>query len=208
MSNPIRAKLVKKWESAEGKMSLKGIKDPYLKENLAQLLENQEMKDFNGQEVFSEAAQGEVTLAQLGGAGQTYSQYPGAGTFAADADAYRFRPVALALVRRTFPDLFANKCCAVQALSTPVGLAYALRVIYEGTGIEAGWQSVDNYAGYTGSQVGTSAGLQGFYNNSAGDTGIYDSSGAGARTSAAETWTLDTAGVTATSTSTSALMRK
>lgn len=35
---------------------------------------------------------------------------------------------ALPLVRRTFPDLFSIKIVEVQAMSTPVGLAYTLRV--------------------------------------------------------------------------------
>jgi len=36
----------------------------------------------------------------------------------------------LPLVRRTFPSLFANQVVGVQAMPAPVGLAYALRVIY------------------------------------------------------------------------------
>ena len=41
-----------------------------------------------------------------------------------------FGAVAMALVRRTFPDLLANKLCSVQPMKTPTGLAYAMRVIY------------------------------------------------------------------------------
>ncbi|MFW6172600.1 MAG: hypothetical protein ACOC5T_02545 [Elusimicrobiota bacterium] len=41
-----------------------------------------------------------------------------------------FSPIAFALVRRTFPDLFSNKVCGVQPMTQPVGLAYAMRIIY------------------------------------------------------------------------------
>jgi hypothetical protein len=44
-----------------------------------------------------------------------------------------FKPVALALVRRTFPALFANKVVGVQPMGNPVGLAYAMRVNYPET---------------------------------------------------------------------------
>ena len=41
-----------------------------------------------------------------------------------------FTPVALALVRRTFPSLFANSIVGVQPMGSPVGLAYSLRTMY------------------------------------------------------------------------------
>ncbi|MFW6173797.1 MAG: hypothetical protein ACOC5T_08635 [Elusimicrobiota bacterium] len=44
-------------------------------------------------------------------------------------DPDKFSPVAMALTRKTFPDLFANKVCGVQPMKTPVGLSYATRVI-------------------------------------------------------------------------------
>ncbi len=181
-----KKELVKKWESAEGKMSIKDIADPYLKENLAQLLENQETKDFNGQEVFLTESDGVVNVGQLASDGLSNG--------VASLDAYKFRPVALALVRRAFPDLFANKIVGVQAMSTPVGLAYALRVVYnDGQNIEAAWDNVPEYAGYTGSTRGTSADLNatsgtGDLSATVGATGIYDTSATGVVTSAGETW--------------------
>jgi len=154
-----KKELVKKWEAAEGKMSIKDIADPYIKENVAQLLENQERKDFAGEDVFlTEAGQGAINTYQM--------STDGLSNGVASVDAWRFRPVALALVRRTFPDLFANKIVGVQAMSTPVGLAYALRVVYnDSTSNEAAWDKVDYYAGYTGSQVGTSGTLKGTSTN-------------------------------------------
>lgn len=41
-----------------------------------------------------------------------------------------FKPIALAMVRRTFPSLFSNTITGVQPMSEPVGLAYALRFVY------------------------------------------------------------------------------
>lgn len=173
--------LIKKWENKDGKMSVKDIKDRYIKENLATLLENQERKDFNGAEVLSETSQGAINYGSLGG----YTDGSAA------SDSWIFRPIALALVRRTFPDLFANKVVGVQAMSTPVGLAYAMRVIYDdGNGNEAAWDRVPEYAGYTGSQVGVSGALQGGFANTSANTGIYDTSATGAVTSAGESWTI------------------
>jgi len=174
--------LVKKWEAAEGKMSIKEIKDKYVKENLATLLENQERKDFNGGEILEESSQGAMNYGTMGG----YTDG------AAASDSWIFRPIALALVRRTFPDLFANKVVGVQAMSTPVGLAYAMRVLYnDGNGNEAAWDKVPEYAGYTGSQVGVSGILQGTHYNTSATDGIVDTSATGAATSAAEAWTID-----------------
>jgi hypothetical protein len=175
-------KIMKKWEEAKGKMSIKDIEDKHVKQNLAILLENQERKDLHGQEVISEASQGAINTGTLGGFNNG----------AADPQSYVFRPIALALVRRTFPDLFANKVVGVQAMSTPIGLAYALRVIYDdGNGVEAAWDNVDYYGGYSGSQVGTSGSLAGAGANTSANNGVLDTSGAGASTSAAEKWTLD-----------------
>jgi hypothetical protein len=178
-----REALVKKWEDAKGKVSIKEMQDQYLKENMAVLLENQERKDWNGRDIFLEASQAANTTVSLSQLGYTFP----AGT--QDPDAYRFRPVALALVRRTFPELFANKVVGVQAMSTPVGLAYALRVVYnDGNNQEAAWDSVDYYGGYTGSTPQASADL-----DSSSGSGIYDTSATGAVLSAAEAFQLGTA---------------
>ena len=176
--------LVERWSREDlGGISVKGIKDRDVKENLAVMMENQEQKDFNG-ELLTEESTGGINTGNLGG----YTN----GT--ADADSWKFRPIALALVRRTFPDLFANKIVGVQAMSTPVGLAYALRVVYgDGSGNEAAWDKVPQYAGYSGSTVGTSATLKGVQQGAAvtsANTGYSDTSATGAATSAAESWTI------------------
>jgi hypothetical protein len=183
-----RQKLVEKWSSeAMGKMSIANIPDQFIKENIARVLENQMSKDWNGQDILLEdSSQAGNTSVTFGSQGYSFP----AGT--QDSDSWKFRPIAMALVRRVLPELFANKTVGVQAMSTPVGLAFALRMIYKtATGAtadpsvqEAAWDNVDYYGGFTGSTPAASAAL---------DTsidGIYDSSATGAALSAAELWNI------------------
>ena len=83
--------LVKYWEDVPGKMSIASEKDQYIKENLAILLNNQKQKDIKAETIF-EANTINNTNANTALAG----------------DAGSFSPISLALVRRTFPELFAN----------------------------------------------------------------------------------------------------
>ena len=171
-----RRVLVDKWEKAKGKLSIADVENKFVKENLALVLENIQNKDWNGRDLFLETSQAANTTASMASLGY----YDGVQ----NSDAWKFRPIAIALVRRVFPELFANKTCGVQAMATPVGLAFALRMIYgDGNLTEAGWDSVDYYGGYSGSGAGSSAAL---YSSSA--DGIYDTLGAGASSSAAEAW--------------------
>jgi len=183
-----KQQLVRKWENQKGPMSIKNIKDQYVRENLAQLLENQEQKDFSGQSMFSEAGpDANVNTGNLDTAFNT-GDVPDGGAGWKGGD-WRFRPVALALQRRTFPDLFANKVVGVQAMSTPVGLSYALRFTYNanGTGEEAAWDKVPEYGGYSGAP-GTSGLLDEIVApvSSAADSGVLGTSGTGLWTSAGE----------------------
>lgn len=130
-----RHEIMEKWEAKKGKVSVASIEDPSVKENMAVLLENQDTKNLN-QELMLEADFTTTTPT---------SQATG-----------QFQPISLALVRRTFPELFANKVVPVQAMSGPVGLAYALRFLYNGTPHEMAFQNVDVYSGFTGSISGTS----------------------------------------------------
>ncbi len=191
MSN-YKERLVRKWESAKGPMSIKTVEDPYIRENLAQLLENQETKDFSGQSMFSESgaygSDGAVSTGSLDAAYGSDARTAGnGGPSNWQGGDWKFRPVALALQRRTFPDLFANKVVGVQAMSTPVGLAYALRFTYDknGTGPEAAWDLVPEFGGYTGAP-GTSAALQEFSGSSTSGAGAYGTTGTGLLTSAGE----------------------
>lgn len=138
----MRTDLIKKWEKAEGKMSLAGIQDEYLKENLAVLLDNQSSSRVK--DLVLEANNFNMTTPDSEATGQ-------------------FKPIALALVRRTFPELFANKCVGVQAMNGPVGVAFALRFVYGGVNMgsagsynEAAFDKVDKFSGFTGSLSGVS----------------------------------------------------
>jgi len=138
--------LVKYWEDVPGKMSIKDVDDKYIKENLAILLNNQKTKDLRKETIF-ETAQGHITNTQA---------------TTNDTTAGAFQPISLALVRRTFPELFANKVVGVQAMAGPVGLAYALRFLYDDSAnsvqeTEAAFNNVDDFSGFTGSQSGTSS---------------------------------------------------
>jgi hypothetical protein len=57
----------------------------------------------------------------------------------------RFKKVVIPMVRRTFPELVANELVGVQPMSGPVGLAYAIRFVYQNA---AGGATAGDEAGY------------------------------------------------------------
>jgi len=185
-----RAELIKKWSELKDKngnlspFSVADIKDHYVKGNVAQLLENT-MTDYGLIEedinMLLEASQADTTLSNVGG------KIDGS----ADAAAYKWQPIVLALVRRAMPELFAHKVVGVQSMNAPVGLAYAIRKIYTSGNTEeneAGWEAPDYFGGYTGNQSQTSGVL------SQEQSGIYDTSAAGIAATSAETWTIGPSG--------------
>lgn len=152
MKSDIRT-LVEKWEKAPEKVSAKGVEDLNVRDGLVQLLENQDSISLDSPEgVFSNP--GSLLKEDLSGApGATTDGsmgYTGSDNVYANDPANVFRPVSMALVRRTFPDLFAHKCAGVQAMGVPYGVAFAMRMVYAGTDVEAGWDNVDEYSGYSG----------------------------------------------------------
>lgn len=170
-NNPVEMqRVLEKWSSPDLKgMSVSNIENTYIKEGMARLLENQTITDAMGNPLF-ENAQASVLTNNLGGKTDGV----------ADTDAYKFKPVSLALVRRSFPALFANQIVGVQPMSTPVGLAYALRTYYKGApDHEAAWELVPEYSGFTGS--------------SSGSSGTADA-GVGAPTGTAEQWEIKPGG--------------
>lgn len=146
--------LIQKWSNPKlGKLSVANIEDENVRRNMAILLENQATKNTDS-ELMLEADFNTSTPS---------SQATG-----------QFSPIALAMVRRTMPELFANKVVPVQPMSGPVGLAYALRFVYEGfEHAEAAFQKVNVFSGFTGSTSGTS--------------GTADA-GTGTTTATAESW--------------------
>jgi hypothetical protein len=171
-----------KWiASDKGKLSVATIGSEDVRLNTAVLMENQERLDER------ELYEDNTTVNFGSNAG----------------DGARFSPIALALVRRTFPDLFAHKVIGVQAMNAPVGLAYALRYAYDNNtaaknayggaavpggslgggnpwfngGVddyEAGFRKLSEYSGWTGTaELGTSGVL-----SPAAVLSAYDLSGA------------------------------
>jgi hypothetical protein len=129
--------LIQKWSNPKlGKLSIANIENEITRKVMADLLENQETKNIN-QELLLEADFNTTTpTTQANG---------------------QFQPIALAMVRRTFPELFATKVVPTQAMKGPVGLAYALRFVYEGyENSEAAFNRVNVFSGFTGSTSGTS----------------------------------------------------
>lgn len=160
-------KLVEKWSNTEklGDFSIASL-DENLKESMAQLLENVvSQKSVTRQINEASFANSTASVGEL-------------GSIAA------YKPISLALMRRTMPVVFAQKAVGFQPMRTPVGLAYALRVIYnhlDGTdGPEAAWDQVPIYSGFTGTTSGASA----TYSPSAAGTGV--------DTSVGEAWSIGT----------------
>ena len=142
------AGMMERWGKAPGGLSVAGIKDNLVRYNTARLLENQQTKNLGSELLTEDFTQG--VGAPLG----LDQGIPHGG----DAKGV-FAPISLALVRRVFPQLFANVLVGVQPLTGPVGLAFALRYIYKTNNpnelVEAAWKAVPRFSGYTGSTANT-----------------------------------------------------
>lgn len=145
--------LVNKWSAVPGAMGIGNVKDPYIRENLAVLLDNQE-------QLIKEGFSNSLGSTNMGGSGPQSANYNQSD---APHDSGVFAPMGLALVRRAFPNLFAHDIVGVQAMSGPVSLAYALRFMYDGptdgdgNEIEAAWNDVPEFAGFSAGKDRASA---------------------------------------------------
>ena len=148
--NTVKKALMERWTTqAPAVLSIANIQDKYIRENMAKLMENQRYQDV-GSALNEDFGMG--VGAPLG----ADQGIPHGG----DSKAV-FAPISLALVRRVFPQLFANVLVGVQPLSGPVGLAFALRYVYKDAGdpnklVEAAWKAVPEYSGFSGSTANTS----------------------------------------------------
>lgn len=148
--NTVKKALMERWTTqAPAVLSIANIQDKYIRENMAKLMENQRYQDV-GTALNEDFGMG--VGAPLG----ADQGIPHGG----DSRAV-FAPISLALVRRVFPQLFANVLVGVQPLSGPVGLAFALRYVYKDAGdpnklVEAAWKAVPEYSGFSGSTANTS----------------------------------------------------
>ena len=178
--------LLEKWESIPSALNVQNIEDDVIRLNTAKMLENQTDDEAYGslEENFTNA---------LAGSNLNYGKFDsGDGNFGGGNTANGvFRTISLAMQRRVFPQLFANKCVGVQPMNGPVGLAYAMRFKYRNAngvvGPEAGWLNIPEYAGFTGATRGGSAAVPG---SAATDADIltYLGKASGANTYDAEKW--------------------
>lgn len=132
-------KIVSKWSRIldHSTETLSPIKDPHIYRCTAMLLENQKQwMDSKGIRLLSE-----TTVAgspgSVFGAGGNMGGTVGNTDFYASGDS-RLPKILIPMIRRTFPELITNEIVGVQPMSGPVGMAFALRYIYEGSSLD--WQ--------------------------------------------------------------------
>lgn len=162
-------RVVEKWKALLDEPSMPAIKDHYRRAVTAKLLENQEA-----------ACQGRIPgiLNEAGEASINVSADFGAPNSNNTTNVSGYDPIMINMVRRSMPNLIAYDICAVQPMSGPSGLVFALRSRYatqadlrsapeafyneadsdySGTGTHAGNSPVS--AGYTyGTGMSTTAG--------------------------------------------------
>ena len=141
-------KLVEKWSRVRG-LGLAAVKDNTVKENLAQLFENATKKgEYLREDSNFSTGIGPGTSAT--DSGIAIGKNPKGNIPAGGDQMGALAPMNFAVLRRSFPALFANKVVGVQAMKGPVSLVLAQRYIYQGTNIEAGWDDIQKFAGFTG----------------------------------------------------------
>lgn len=156
--------LITKWSDTAkiGGMSVESLPED-IKGTMAQLLEN--IDSYKPTSINEDFANSTSSVGEIGSTAS-------------------YKPITLAMWRRTLPALFATKTVPTQAMTSPVGLAFALRVIYANNnglnGPEAAWDQVPIYSGFTGSTSGTSA------------TYSLSAAGSAVSTSTAEAWKMGT----------------
>jgi hypothetical protein len=136
-----RQDLVKKWSPILEAEGTAPIKNKYIKEVTAVLLENQEREIRRGHD-----AMGELNEAAPANAVGTY---PDTGGFA------KFDPVLISLVRRAMPQMIAYDVAGVQPMTQPTGLIFAMKSRYTSQG---GAEALFNEADTDFSGTGTHAG--------------------------------------------------
>jgi len=152
------SQLLEKWAPVLNYSSdkVRPIEDEHSRVTTAMLMENQERwcleeggnYSGNGGSFGSGSSIGGIYSPSTGGVTSNDSSY-------ASGDA-RLPKVLIPMIRRTFPELITNEIVAVQPMSGPVGLAFALRYRYEPTAL--GSSSNSNYpsdgSSYSNSYLG------------------------------------------------------
>ena len=133
-----RQDLVKKWSPILEAEGTAPIKNKYIKEVTAVLLENQEREIRRGHD-----AMGELNEAAPANAVGSYGD---TGGFA------KFDPVLISLVRRAMPQMIAYDVAGVQPMTQPTGLIFAMKSRYSTQG---GTEALFNEADTDFSGAGT-----------------------------------------------------
>jgi len=140
----LNEELINKWQPVLDHEDLPQIKNHYRKVVTAQMLEQQEQ------------AMREQANVQGAGSASLLGESSTPETLTANAD--KFDPVLISLVRRTAPNLIAFDIMGVQPMSGPTGLIFALRPTY-GTGVNGVADGANAF--YTEANTGFSAGTNG-----------------------------------------------
>lgn len=141
-------KLVNKWARVRG-LGLEGVKDTTVKANLAQLFENASTPGAYLRED-SNFSTGIGPGLSPTDSGIAIGSRPTGNIPAGGDNMGALAPMNFAVLRRSFPALFANKVIGVQAMKAPVSMIVALRYLYQGSQVEAGWDDIQKFAGFTG----------------------------------------------------------
>ena len=132
------------------------IEDDHTRLNTAMLLENQEAWCLNeasnvGGGTGSVLGNGSVNIGQYGN--QIPNSYSQGDTYATGD--YRLPKILIPMIRRTFPELITNEIVGVQPMSGPVGLAFALRYMYDTNALGNGVDGQPDATGITNATIGT-----------------------------------------------------
>jgi len=155
-----RQDLVKKWAPILEHEGSAPIKNNYIKEVTAVLLENQERELRRGHEAMGELNEAAPTNA--------VGAYPDTGGMA------KFDPVLISLVRRAMPQLIAYDVAGVQPMTQPTGLIFAMKSRYSTMG---GTEALFNEADSDFSGTGTHAGSNPVASPYTAGTGLATSDG-------------------------------
>jgi len=149
-----RQDLVKKWNPILEHEGSAPIKNNYIKEVTAVLLENQERELRRGHEAMGELNETAPTNA--------VGSYPDTGGMA------KFDPVLISLVRRAMPQLIAYDVAGVQPMTQPTGLIFAMKSRYSTMGgTEALFNEADSDFSGTGTHAGSNP-VSGTYTTGSG----------------------------------------
>ena len=138
-----RTDLVKKWAPVLEHEGSAPIKNQYIKEVTAVLLENQEREIRRGHEAIGELNEAAPTNA--------------VGSYGDTGGMAKFDPVLISLVRRAMPQLIAYDVAGVQPMTQPTGLIFAMKSRYSTMGgTEALFNEADTDFSGTGTHAGSS----------------------------------------------------